>query len=101
MKRKKHTYKRKHERQNDIILTAHSMYVDKKKAFTNAAMAKRLGMAASTRLKRYMDELVSEGWLTKAEKVHRNSMMKNGNRLVIMKHEYSLTEKALSELAIL
>lgn len=101
MKRQKHTYKRKHERQNDIILTAHSMYVDGKKAFTNAKMARRLGMAASTRLKRYMDELVDEGWLTKAEKVHRNIKLKNGNKAVIIKHEYALTDVALRKLAII
>lgn len=101
MKRQKHTYKSKRERQNDIILTAHSMYVDGKKSFTNAKMAKRLGMAASTRLKRYMDSLVEEGWLSKAETIHRNSLMKDGNRLVILKHEYALTPEALSRLAIL
>lgn len=101
MRKQKHTYKSKHERQNDIILTAHSMYVDGKKAFTNAKMAKRLGMAASTRLKRYMDALVEEGWLTKTEKIHRNSLMKDGNRLVIKKHEYSLSAKALAALVIL
>lgn len=101
MKRQKHTYKSKHERQNDIILTAHSMYVDGKKSFTNAKMAKRLGMAASTRLKRYMDALVDDGWLEKREKIHRNSLMKDGNRLLILKHEYSLTPMALENLAII
>lgn len=101
MKKQKHTYKAKHERQNDIILTAHSMFVDGKKSFTNAKMAKRLGMAASTRLKRYMDELVDEGWLQKAEKHHRTIRLKDGNKGTITKHEYSLTAEALAKLAIL
>ena len=90
MKKQKHSYKSKHERQNEIILTAVGQYQRGQYDWTNAKMAKWLGLSASSKLKKMIDELVVEGILKRQMKIHRNSLMKNGNRLLIHRHVYTV-----------
>jgi len=101
MKRNKQVHKPRKERQNDIILTAWSMWVDGGKSFTNAKMAKRLGLSASSKLKSMIDELVEEGWLQRAEKIHRSSWHKDGYKLEIKKHVYWLSVQGQEAMAII
>lgn len=98
---KKHTYLRRHERLNEIIITALGQRQNGKRTFTNARMAKWLGLSVSSRLKRMLDELVEEGWLQREEKIHRSSWHKDGYKLEIKKHEYTLSETALNKLVII
>lgn len=100
-RKQRHSYKRRHERQNDIILSALGQYQGGRREFTTAKMAKWLGYSVSTRLKRMIDDLVSEGWFVRHERIHRNTMGKDGNRFVIMKHVYSLSDVAMERLSIL
>lgn len=101
MRRQKQAHKPRVERQNEIILAAFGQRVNGRKTFTNAAVARWLGLSVSSRLKGMIDDLVDEGWMTKNIKEHRNSLMKDGNRLVIVKHEYALSPFALEQMALL
>lgn len=101
MKKTKHTYMRRDERLRDILCTALGQYQRKQKTFTANTMAKWTGLAYSSKLKNMLDQLVSEGYFDKEERVHRNSLTKDGNRLIIMKHVYSFTQETLNGLALL
>lgn len=101
MKRTKQEHKPRYERQNEIILTAHDRLVHaNKRTFTNAKMARWLGLSVSTKLKRMMDELVEEGLLVKNEELHR-TYQRDGGWVKIYKHVYCLTEGALQQLRII
>lgn len=85
----------RHERLTQIVYTAFGQRTKAKggtKEFTMYKMAKWLGLAASNKLKKMLDELVSEGLLHRTERPHR------GN---VIKHVYSLSIHALQTLAIL
>lgn len=86
-------------RLRDILHTALGQYQRGQKAFTATKMAKWTGLAYSTKLKGMLDQLVEEGWFEKEEKIHRNSLMKDGNRLVIVKHVYSFTTEAINSVS--
>lgn len=103
MKRQKQVHKPRWQRQDEIILTAlgQRSVSERNKQFTNAKMAKWLGLSASNKLKKMIDELVSEGWLNREEKIHRTSVNKDGYRLEIKKHVYSLSVEGLERLAML
>jgi len=102
MAKQKHSYKSRAARRDEILLTAHDRMVHaNKRKFTNAAMAKWLGLSASSRLKGILEELVEDGWLSKAEAIHREWQGSNGGYVRIIKHEYSLTEATLQELSII
>lgn len=92
MARQRRTYKRKHERENDIILAAFGQLSRGKKSFTMYTMAKWVGLAASNKLKKMIDGLAAEGWFTRVEKQHR------GN---VVKHVYSFSPEGLERLEIL
>lgn len=100
----KQIHKPRAARRDEIILTAFGQMTKAQKpakAFTNAKMAKWLGLSASSKLKSIIDELADDGWLTKEEKIHRSSWHKDGYLLEIKKHVYSLSPMALAELAII
>lgn len=97
------SYKSKHERQNDILLAAVGNLQKEKpvKEFTTAKMAKWIGYSVSTRLRNMLNDLVAQGWLEKEEKIHRNIKLKNGNKAVIVKHVYRLTQEAIGWISLL
>lgn len=101
MAKKKHTYKKREDRLRELLETALGQYQRGQKEFTASKMAKWTGLAYSSKLKNMLDQLVDEGWLDKEEKIHRNSLMKDGNRLVIVKHVYAFTPEALNGVAII
>lgn len=101
MAKKKHTYKRRDKRLREILETALGQYQRGQREFTASKMARWTGLAYSTKLKGMLDQLATEGWFDKEEKIHRNSLMKDGNRLVIVKHVYSFTPEALNSVAII
>lgn len=101
MAKNKHTYLRRDERLREILHTALGQYQNDRKSFTTATMARWQGLATSTKLKKMLDQLVDEGWFVREEKVHRNSLMKDGNRFIITKHVYSFAPKALNSMCIL
>ena len=98
---KKHTYKSRQRRETDIILAAWGQRTRGIKTFTNAKMAKWLGLSASTKLKRMIEGLAAQGWFDVSVQTHRNTFYKDGNVLIITKHVYSLTDEALEWLAII
>jgi len=100
----KQVHKPRAQRRDEVILTAFGQMTKAKNAtvsFTNAKMAKWLGLSASSKLKGILDELASDGWLEKEERVHRSSWHKDGYLLEIKKHVYKLSPHALNELAII
>lgn len=101
MAKKKHTYMRRDERLRDILHTALGQYQAGKKEFTASKMAKWTGLAYSSKLKGMLDQLVQEGWFEKEEKIHRNSLMKDGNRLTIVKHVYAFTPETINSVSII
>lgn len=101
MAKKKHTYMRRDDRLRELLHTALGQYQRGQKSFTASKMAKWTGLAYSSKLKGMLDQLVEEGWLEKEEKIHRNSMMKDGNRLIIMKHVYAFTPETLNSVSII
>lgn len=101
MAKQRHTYKRREERLKELLETALGQYQRGQKQFTANKMAKWTGLAYSSKLKGMLDQLVEEGWLEKEEKIHRNSRMKDGNQLVIVKHVYNFTPEALNSVAII
>jgi hypothetical protein len=98
---KKHTYKRRDARLRELLETALGQYQNGQKEFTTSKMAKWTGLAYSSKLKGMLEQLVEEGWFEKEEKIHRNSRMKDGNQLVIIKHVYNFTPEALNSVAII
>lgn len=101
MAKKRHTYKRRDARLRELLTTALGQYQRGEKEFTASKMAKWAGLAYSSKLKAMLDQLVEEGWFDKEEKIHRNSLMKDGNRLIIVKHVYAFTPEALNSVAII
>ena len=101
MRKQKHSYMRRDVRLRSILETALGQYQNGKKTFTNAKMARWCGLSASAKLKKMLDQLVDEGWFVREEKIHRNSMMKDGNRLIIMKHEYRFSPTAINSVQII
>lgn len=89
-----HTYKRHDERLAEFLDTALGQRFGAKsvKEFTMYRMAKWTGLAPSNKLKKMLDELVSDGYLNRVERPHR------GN---VIKHVYSLSAEALERFAIL
>jgi len=101
MAKKKHTYMSRDARLREILTTALGQYQRGQKTFTTAKMAKWTGLAYSSKLKKMLDQLCEEGWFEKEEKIHRNSLMKDGNRLIIMKHVYAFTPETLNSVSII
>lgn len=101
MRKQKHSYKRRDDRLRELLETALGQYQRGQKEFTASKMAKWTGLSYSSKLKGMLDQLCAEGWLEKEEKIHRNSLMKDGNRLVIVKHVYAFTPEALNSVSII
>lgn len=97
----KHPYMRRDARLRELLTTALGQYQRGEKTFTTATMAKWTGLAASSKLKAMLDQLCAEGWFEREEKIHRNTLMKDGNRLIIMKHIYSFTPETLNSVSII